>query len=315
MPQNSFLTIAMNKKKLKCERFLDEMSEVVPWGKFAGKIKPYYKEKDTGRKKTNLVLLLKIYCLQQWYGLSDPGAEEAIYDRNSFQKFLGIDLLANNVPDETTILNFRRLLEEHRLQTEFFEVVKEILDKKGLIVKNGTITDATIISAPSSTKNKSKKRDNEMTSTKKGNQWYFGMKGHIGVDADSGIVHSVLTTTAKEHDKTKQNNLLHGKESAVFGDKGYYSETDKKECRKKGIYYGVLDKAKRGHKLSNGQTKRNRKISSIRAKVEHPFRVLKCLWKYNKVRYRGLLKNSMQLYALFGLANLYMARKILLSAT
>lgn len=315
MPQISFLQIAMRKKKLKCERFLDEMSNVVPWKKLANEIHPFYVEKDTGRKKTNLSLLLKIYCLQQWYNLSDPGVEEAIYDRNSFQKFLKIDLLANNVPDETTILNFRHLLENHKLQVKFFDVIKNILDEKGLIVKNGTITDAVIINAPSSTKNKDKKRDEEMTSTKKGNNWYFGMKGHAGVDADSGIVHSFTTTTAKNHDKTKQEDLLHGEEKAVFGDKGYFDENNKKECRNRGIYYGVLDKAKRGKKLSNNQKKRNRKLSSIRAKVEHPFRVLKCQWGYTKTRYKGLEKNSMQLYAMFGLINLYLTRKVLMSTT
>lgn len=314
MSQTSFLQLAMRKKKLKCERFLDEMSQVVPWEKLADEIRPFYVKKDTGRKKTKLTLLLKIYCLQQWYNLSDPGAEEAIYDRNSFQKFLKIDLLANDVPDETTILNFRHLLEEHQLQVKFFDVIKAILDEKGLIVKNGTITDAVIINAPSSTKNKDRKRDKEMTSTKKGNNWFFGMKGHAGVDADSGIVHSFKTTTAKDHDKTKQEDLLHGEEKAIFGDKGYFDEKKKKECRNEEIYYGVLDKAKRGKKLSSSQKKRNRKLSSIRAKVEHPFRVIKCQWGYTKTRYKGLKKNSMQLYAMFGLTNLYLTRKKLLSA-
>ena len=313
MSQTSFLQLAMRKKKLKCERFLDEMSQVVPWDKLADEIHPFYVEKETGRRKTNLTLLLKIYCLQQWYNLSDPGVEESIYDRNSFQKFLRIDLLANDVPDETTILNFRHLLEEHKLQVKFFDVIKDILDRKGLIVKNGTITDAVIISAPSSTKNKDRKRDEEMSSTKKGNNWHFGMKGHAGVDADSGLVHTFETTTAKDHDKTKQEDLLHGEEKAIFGDKGYYDENKKKECREGEIFYGVLDKAKRGKKLSNGQKKRNRKLSSIRAKVEHPFRVIKCQWGYRKTQYKGLHKNSMKLYAMFGLTNLYLVRKTLIN--
>lgn len=308
----SFLSLAFGKKKLRCERFLNEMDQVIPWYKLINKVEKYYQEKKTGRNRTETKLLLKIYFLQQWYNLSDPGAEEAIYDRNSFQRFLNIDLLSNNVPDETTILNFRHFLEENNLQEKFFKIMNKVLEKNNLIVKEGTILDATIITAPSSAKNKDKKRDEEMSSTKKGNDWYFGMKAHIGVDCQSGAVHSIEGTTAKIHDKEMQNDLLHGQEKAIFGDKGYYKEEDKREMRRKEIFCGILDKGKRNHPLSNKQKRRNRKLSSIRAKVEHPFQIIKCQWGYRKVRYKGIFKNTMQLNVLFGLANLYMNRKRLM---
>jgi IS5 family transposase len=312
--RQSFLSLALSKKKLRCERFLDEMDKVIPWYRLINKTQKYYTESKIGRKRTDIKLLLKIYFLQQWYNLSDPAAEEAIYDRNSFQKYLNIDLLSDSVPDETTILNFRHLLEENNLQEKFFKIMNKVLDKHNLIIKEGTILDATIITAPSSTKNKDGKRDEEMSSTKKGNDWYFGMKAHIGVDHKSGIVHTVKATTAKIHDNAMKYDLLHGKEKAVFGDKGYYKEEDKKEMRRNGIFCGILDKAKINHPLSNKQKRRNDRLSSIRAKVEHPFQVIKCQWNYTKVRYKGLLKNTMQLYVLFGLANLYMNRKKLMRA-
>lgn len=308
----SFLSLALNKKKLRCERFLDEMDQVIPWYKLINAVEKRYQNNKTGRTRKETKLMLKIYFLQQWYNLSDPGAEEAIYDRNSFQKFLNMDLLSDNVPDETTILNFRHLLEENNLQEKFFKIMNKVLEKNNLIIKEGTITDATIITAPSSTKNKDRKRDEEMSSTRKGNDWYFGMKAHIGVDHKSGIIHSVKTTTAKIHDKEMQNDLLHGQEKAIFGDKGYYREEDKREMRKQEIFCGILDKGKRNHPLSNKQEKRNKRLSSIRAKVEHPFQVIKCQWNYTKVRYKGLLKNTMQLNVLLGLANLYMNRKKLI---
>lgn len=310
MQQPSFLALA-HEKKLKCERFLDEMNKIIPWENFIAEIKPFYEEKELGRTKTDLKMLLKIYFLQQWYALSDPGAEEAIYDRNSFQKFLDIDLLADRVPDESTILHFRHLLEKHELQKKFFEVVQKLLAQKGLIMREGTILDATIIAAPSSTKNKEKKRDPEMSSTKKHNDWFFGMKAHIGVDSQSGLIHSLEGTTAKIHDKDIE--LFHGQEKAKFGDKGYFKTEDKKQARAQGIFWGVLDKGKRGHALSSSQKKRNRKLSSVRAKVEHPFQVLKCQWKYTKVRYRGLQKNTLQLFTLFSLVNLFKVRKKLMA--
>jgi IS5 family transposase len=312
MFQNSFLSLAQY-KKLRCERFLDEMNEVIPWGKFVGKILPYYETKETGRKKKEVTMMLRVYFLQQWYNLSDPAAEEAIYDRNSFQKFLGLDLLSDSVPDETTILNFRHLLEEHELQKKFFETVNLILEEKGLMMREGTIVDATIITAPSSTKNKEKKRDPEMSSTKKGNDWFFGMKANIGVDDQSGLVHTLKTSTAKVHDNAVAEELWHGWEKRKFGDKGYYDQKAKRRARKEGIFWGILDRGKKGHPLSSSQKKRNKKLSSVRSKVEHPFQVLNCQWKYEKVRYRGLFKNTMQMFTLFALINLFKVRKKLIS--
>jgi len=312
MVQNSFLSLAQQ-KKLRCERFLEEMEKIIPWGSFCDEVEPFYTEKETGRKRMELIIMLKIYFLQQWYALSDPAAEESIYDRNSFQKFLEIDLLSHRVPDETTILNFRHLLEEHKLQKRFFAVVNELLESRGLLMREGTIVDATIIAAPSSTKNKEQKRDPEMSQTKKGNQWYFGMKAHIGSDARSGIVHHLETTAAKTNDRVPLPHLLHGQERAIFGDKGYYKQEDKRQARAKGILWAVSDRGTRNHPLSSSQQKWNRKFSSVRSKVEHPFGVVKCQWRFIKVRYKGLFKNTMQLFALFSLANLYRVRKTLLA--
>src|SRR3989338_649229 len=310
--QPSFLSLAQH-KKLRCEKFLDEMVTVIPWGKFLEVIAPHYPQNIVGRQAKELLMMLKIYFLKQWFNLSDPGAEEAICDRISFQKFLGIDLLADTVPDETTILNFRHLLEEHKLQEQFLEIVNDLLTEKGHFMRKGTIVDATLIAAPSSTKNKEKKRDPAMSQTKKGNQWYFGMKGHIGVDADSGLVHSVETTTAKTADIKMLGKLLTGKERAVFGDKAYSKEEDKRAARKTGILYAMSDRAKSHHPLSSSQRKKNRKHSSIRSKVEHPFNVIKNLWHFRKVRYRGLSKNNLQLHTLFALCNIYLVRKRLLA--
>jgi IS5 family transposase len=222
--------------------------------------------------------------------------------------------MKETVPDETTVCKFRHLLEQHKLQEKFLEIVNALLEKKGYLMRKGTIVDATLIAASPSTKNKDKKRDPEMHQTKKGNQWYFGMKGHIGVDVDSGIVHSVEGTAANAHDRSKLYDLLHGEEQAIFGDSGYASDVDKETCRKYGIvHWQVNDKGKRNHPLSGSQRKRNRKKSSVRAKVEHPFHIIKNLWGHKKVRYRGIEKNTLQLHALFAMANLYMKRRQLLA--
>lgn len=315
MNQCTFLSLAYQ-KKLRCEKFLDEMKAVIPWQSILKKIDyRYYKnqDKEAGRNKRDLKLMLKIYCLQQWYNLSDPAAEESIYDRNSFQKFLEIDLLRDTVPDETTILNFRHFLEKEKLQKKIFNLIKTILEEKGYIMKTGTIVDATIISAPLSKKNKKKERDPEMSFTVKNHNIHFGMKLHCGVDADSGLIHHAETTTAKTHDKTMMKDLFYGEEKRKFGDKGYYSEADKREARKNEIFWGILDKGKRGHKLSDSQKKRNKKLAPIRAKVEHPFRIIKDLWFHRKVRYKGLFKNAGQMFMLCALANLFMVRKKLLA--
>ena len=293
---------------------MDEMTKVIPWNDICDLIQPHYKENEVGRKKTDLLLLLKIHFLQQWFNLSDPTIEEWIYDRISFQKFLNIDLM-DGVPDETTILNFRHLLEERQLPEKIFQLVNKLLTEKGLLLKEGTIVDATIISAPSSTKNKDRKRDPEMSSTKKNNNYYFGMKAHIGTETKYGLVHSMEATTAKEADINQMDNLLHGQEKAKYGDKAYGRQEDKRSARKAGIFYGITDKATRSKKLSSKQKKRNNQKSSVRSKVEHPFHTLKCKWGHTKTRYRGIFKNKMQLFTIFALSNLFRVRKLLIQST
>jgi len=310
--QSSFLSLAKT-KTLRKEKFLSEMDRVIPWTHFLDAIHPHYYDNDVGRPACDLLLMLKIYFLQQWFDLSDPSVEDEIYDRTSFQQFLDIDLMKETVPDETTVCKFRHFLEEHTLQEQLLEIVNTLLEEKGFLMKKGTIVDATLIAAPTSTKNKDRKRDPEMSSTKKGGQWYFGMKGHIGVDVDSGVVHTVVGTTAKRHDRSQMETLLHGQEQALFGDKGYWSKVHKKQVRAQGLYWGISDHIDRHHHLSPSQKKRNRKLSSVRAKVEHPFRIIKDQWGHRKVRYRGIRKNTLQLHALFALANLYMLRKPLLA--
>lgn len=311
--QASFYSLAHN-KKLRSECFLDEMTKVIPWNEICHLIQPYYQENEVGRKKTDLLLLLKIHFLQQWFNLSDPAAEEAIYDRISFQKFLNIDLM-DGAPDETTILNFRHLLEKHELPEKIFKLVNGLLESKGLILREGSIVDATIISAPSSTKNKEQKRDPEMSSTKKNNNYHFGMKAHIGVDKEYGLVHSLEATTAKNSDIGQLEKLLHGEEKSIFGDKAYGRQENKRTARKAGIFYGITDKATRSKKLSNKQRARNKKTSSVRSMVEHPFHTLKCKWGHRKTRYRGIFKNKMQLFTIFALSNIFRVRKLLLKTT
>lgn len=308
--QPSFLSIAHN-KKLRCEKFLTQMETVIPWKDFLDAIAPLYVEKHLGRKRKELLLMLKIYFLQKWYDLSDPGMEEAIYDRNSFQKFLDLDLLGDSVPDESTILHFRHFLEKHKLQEKLFEVVQALLERKGLIVKTGTIVDATMIAAPSSTKNEQRKRDPDMGSTKKGNQWYFGMKAHIGTDLH-GVVHSLKCTSASVHDKVMSTFLFRDTDRVRLGDKAYGKDEEKRAARKQGIVYGITDKGRRNQSLSTAQKKRNHRFSSVRAFVEHPFQVIKCQWNFRKVRYKGLEKNTLHLTTLFTLYNLYRVRKQLL---
>jgi len=312
MSQLSLLSIAQYRKTLRCEKFLNQMDQVVPWKKLCAIIKPFHKRPKTGRKPIEIERKLRILCLQQWYNLSDPGVEDAIYDRNSFQKFLSIDILTESVPDETTVCKFRNLLQEHRLFEKILSTINEHLEQKGLLMKEGTAVDATLIAAPSSTKNQSGKRDPEMSSTQKNGKWHFGMKAHIGVDPKTGLVHSLSATTAKVHDTHQFDELLHGEEKAVLGDKGYFKASRKKELRTQGIFCGILDKASRNTPLSSSQIKRNNKLSKARAVVEHPFQVIKCQWNYRKTRYRGIAKNAGQLNLLFGLYNLFRVRKKLL---
>ena len=309
MKQTTFASLAFDaKKKLtRRERFLREMDQVVPWERLLKLIAPHYPKAGNGRAPMPLETMLRLYFLQQWFNLSDPAAEDSLYDIESMRRFCCIELGDNAVPDETTILNFRRLLERHQLTEAIFQAVSRLLADKRLLLKSGTLVDATIISAPSSTKNADRSRDPEMTQTRKGNQWYFGMKVHIGTDRQ-GIVHTVTTTTAKEADMTQLPELLHGKESVVHGDRGYYSHDAVEFLRGHGIRARLQKRAASGHPLSRAEKARNRKWSRARAFVEHPFHVIKRLWGFAKVRYRGLAKNTARVFALLALANLYRVR-------
>lgn len=313
MSQLTFASLTPKKRKVRADKFLEEMEEIIPWKELLNIIEPHYPKKGNGRPPMNLLMMLKIYCLQQWYNLSDPAMEEAIYDRISFQRFLRIDLMIERVPDETTILHFRHLLEKYDLTNKVFEYISRYLEERGLMMKKGTIVDATIITSPSSTKNRERKRDPEMSSTKKNNQYYFGMKVHAGGDSRSGLVHSIEVTTAKTPDVKVLPSLLHGKEQAVFGDKGYASDRDKHYAREASVYWGVLDKKKPYRELSPKQERKNKRLSSIRSKIEFPFLIIKRFWGHKKTRYRGLKKNLVQWYMLTALANLYQARKQLKS--
>jgi IS5 family transposase len=245
-----------------------------------------------------LETMLRVYFLQNWYALSDPMAEEMLYDSEAMRRFAGIELGDDRIPDETTILNFRHLLERHALTEAIFAEVNAHLADKGITLRSGTLVDATIIDAPSSTKNKAGVRDPEMSSTKKGNDWYFGMKAHVGVDADSGVVHSLETSTAKLHDSRVWDELLHGEEASVWADKGYVSAEREAAFAGPGKVWGVMRKAPKGGPLHPVDAQINRIISMVRAKVEHPFRVIKRQFGHAKTRYRGLAKNRAQLFAL-----------------
>lgn len=313
MKQTTFASLAFeSKKKLtRRERFLTEMDQVVPWERLLKLIAPHYPKAGNGRQPMPLETMLRIYFLQQWFNLSDPAAEDSLYDIESMRRFAGIDLGDDAVPDETTILNFRRLLERHRLTEAIFRSVNRLLADKRLLLKSGTLVDATIVSAPSSTKNAARTRDPEMTQTKKGSTWYFGMKVHIGTDP-RGVVHTVTTTTAREADITQLPALLHGRESVVHGDRGYFSQDARDWLRKRGIRSRIQKRAAAGHPLSGTEKARNKRWSAIRAFVEHPFHVIKRLWGFTKVRYRGLAKNTARVFALLALANLYRMRDRLL---
>ena len=312
--QTTFLSLGCLTKRTRADHFLDEMSRVVPWAALAEIVGPHYQPAAVGRPLTELALLLRLHCLQLWYNLSDPGLEEAVHDRLSFQRFLGLDPLHQKVPDETTVLNFRRLLEQHGLAEAIFAQINAGLTAQGLLVKTGTVVDATILAAPSSTKNQTGQRDPAMSSTQKNGDWHFGLKAHIGVDAKSGLVHTVRTTTASVHDSQVFTELTHGEEEVIVGDSAYANQMLKTSCRQAGLIYLIHDKASRGHALSARQHQRNRQKSSLRAKVEFPFRIIKRLWGHATVRYRGLAKNTARLHLLFALSNLYQVRKPLLAA-
>jgi transposase, IS5 family len=318
MSQLSFssLDYASKKKTTKREIFLGEMAAVVPWAALEAVIEPYYPKlgPQGGRRPFPLSTMLRIYCLQQWYNLSDPGAEEALYDIQSMRAFAGLDLGRDSIPDETTILNFRHLLERHDLTKAIFAAVAEHLAAKGELLRGGTIVDATLIAASPSTKNKAQKRDPEMRQSKKGNQWYFGMKAHVGVDAKSGLVHTAGVTAGSVHDAKVMDDLIREDDRAVYGDKAYACGWKKIAAKKAGVLWAVKEKAQAGRPLTRSQRAFNRKHGSVRAKVEHVFRVLKCQFGYRKVRYRGIDKNGAQVFSLLALANIFLARRKLATA-
>lgn len=294
-------------------QFLNEMEAVVPWPRLLAVIEPHYPKAEQGRPPHPLPRMLRIYFMQQWFNLSDPEAEDAIYDSESMRRFARVELGDDVVPDETTILRFRHLLEKHRLTEVIFEAVKDLLAERRLMLKSGTIVDATIISAPSSTKNAAQRRDPEMKQTKKGNTWYFGMKLHVGTDT-KGLVHSLTTSNAAVADVTQLPQLLHGEERAIYGDRAYWSQPDREIFEGCGIRYRMNRRSNAGAPLSERWRQINRARSRIRARGEHAFHVVKRLWGFAKVRYRGLAKNATRAFAMFALANLYLARKELLPA-
>jgi IS5 family transposase len=301
---------AAKKKTTRREKFLARMEEVIPWGKLLAVIEPHYPKGKRGRPPLGLERMLRVYFLQQWYGLADEALEDALYDSQALQGFARIDLQAEGVPDATTLLNFRRLLETHDLCKGLFTTINADLTARGLLLREGTLVDATLIAAPPSTKNQKKERDPEMHQTKKGNQWYFGMKAHIGADRDSKLVHTVVVSAANVADVTKTAELLHGQETQVHADAGYTGVEKRAEiiALERKIDWQIAGKRGQIKAMVEGAEKEAIKAvekakASVRAFVEHPFHIVKNLFRHRKVRYRGLARNGHQLYTLFGLAN------------
>ena len=311
------LGLSLSTKRTRKREFLADMERVVPWAALVELITPYAPEGKRGRPPFAVEVMLRIHFMQQWFTLSDPAMEEALHDMPLFREFAGLSW-DTAVPDETTILRFRRLLEERKLSVQILALVNELLGANGLLLRAGTVVDATLIAAPSSTKNASGQRDPEMKQSQKGKQWYFGMKAHIGVDADSGLVHTVRGTAGSTNDVLEANSLLHGQESEAWGDAGYQGAAKRADA-KDSVRWNIamrpgkrklLDKARLVDNLTD---QLERVKAGIRAKVEHPFRVIKRQWGHVKVRYRGLAKNTAQLHTLFALSNLWMVRKHLMA--
>ena len=307
---------AGKKKQTRRDKFLAEMEEVVPWSRLVDRLRPFYPKGERGRPPVGLERMLRIHFLQQWYGLADGAMEDALYDSQALRGFAGIDLTVAAVPDETTILNFRHWLEQHELSQAMFAEVSAMLQERGLLMRQGTIVDATIIAAAPSTKNKSKTRDPEMHQTRKGNQWYFGMKAHIGVDVASGVVHSLVGTAANEADINQTAALLHGQETDVFADAGYTGADKRPELADRDVSWNIAIKRSiikaLPKDLRDLAEPVERALSQVRAWVEHPFHIVKNQFRHNKLRYRGLAKNTAQLHTLFALANLVIGKKALL---
>lgn len=313
------LEYATKKKQTRRDRFLADIEAVTPWSALVAAIEPFYpKGEGRGRPPIGLERMLRMYVAQNCFGLSDEGIEDALYDSQAIRRFVGIDLGRESAPDATTLLKFRRLLEEKGLTESIFNAINAHLAEKGLFLRQGTVVDATIIAAPPSTKNRAGKRDPEMHQTRKGNQWYFGMKAHIGADADSGLVHTVVGTAAHVNDVTQAQALLHGDETDVFGDAGYQGVEKREENLEVPVTWHVAMKRSVRKALPKNPWGEKMELieqakASIRAKVEHAFHVVKNLFHHRKTRYRGLEKNTAQLFALFGLANLVLARRWLLA--
>jgi transposase, IS5 family len=313
--QQTFASVAWTQKGkvTRRERFLAEMDGVIPWAEILRLIEPHYPKPGNGRQPSGLEKMLRIYFVQQWFNLSDPQAEDALYDSESIRRFVRVELGEDVMPDETTILRFRHLLEQHGLAEKIFDLVKELLIAQRLLLKSGTIVDATIIAAPSSTKNASQTRDPEMKQTRKGKQWYFGMKLHIGADP-KGRVHSVMATNAATADITQLDDLLHGEETTIYGDQAYWKEADRQDFEASGVRYRINRRPPGRQPLNERWRRINRARSRIRARGEHPFHIVKRLWGFAKVRYRGLKKNLTRAYTMFALANLYSVRHQLMPA-
>jgi transposase, IS5 family len=303
------------RKVTRREVFLAEMERVVPWQRLEALIAPHYPTAGNGRRPYPLGTMLRIHFLQHWYGYSDPAMEDALHDIPLLRRFAGLDAGVSRLPDETTILHFRHLLEQHQLAESLFQEVVSLLTDRGLILREGTIVDATLIAAAPSTKNEARKRDPEMTSSKKGNQWHFGLKAHIGVDTAHGLVHTVIVTTGKVSDYSMAEDLLHGEERTAHGDRGYADKTrepDRPRSEEEiGPRWFVPFKRRKGCDTTPEQKRLNRILSALRSAVEHPFRVVKRQFGFTKVRYRGLFKNEQHLFSQFALANLYLARHLI----
>ena len=313
------LGLNLASKRTRKREFLDEMNRVVPWSDLVALVTPFAPEGKRGRPPFAVETMLRLHFMQQWFGLSDPAMEEALHDVPLYREFAGLDNWTTRLPDESTILRFRHLLEKHKLAAQILALINDMLRGKGLMLRAGTVVDATLIAAPSSTKNAGGRRDPEMHQTKKGNQWHFGMKAHIGADAESGLVHTVRGTAANVNDVVEANSLLHGDETDAFGDAGYQGAHKRANASPDVSWHvamrpgkrAALDKSKPLGAMINEV---ERIKASIRAKVEHPFRVVKRQFGFVKVRYRGLKKNAAQLTTLFALSNLWMARGKLLQA-
>jgi IS5 family transposase len=304
-------------KKTRKGQFLAEMNQVVPWSRLVALIEPHYPKPGKGRRPIPLETMRRIHFMQQWFAYSDPAMEEALHDIPLLRGFAGLDATVEAVPDETTILKFRHLLERHGLAAAMLDEINALLGERGLILRQGTMVDATLVAAPTSTKNRGGKRDPEMSSTKKGNQWYFGMKAHIGADTAHGLVHTVVGTAAKVPDVKMTDALLHGAEHEVHGDKGYTTKRRNLPASdpNTGPLWCFPFKKPRGGELPEWKRQINHRLSQLRARVEHPFRVVKRQFGFTKVRYRGLAKNTAQLTTLFALSNLYLVRRPLLAVT